>query len=182
MRARASSSSSTDMDQRRGLYADGGGAPLAEKKAKALAQAQPSGTTPPWKLRGPRSPTLEPTVMVVLGSGENMRRLKIALLALSIPTLLWRWPADGTDGSDDAGSSEPHAGEALFSANCAGCHGADGTGNGANPDLTQSTESNTDEQLKDIITNGQGSMPAYGMTLTEEEIDDLVGYLHHLFD
>lgn len=78
--------------------------------------------------------------------------------------------------------------DALFAKKCATCHGKDGSAktfkakfNHAR-DLTDSAWQATvsDERLFNSITNGRGSMPAWGKKLSEEEINSLVTYVRHL--
>ena len=77
---------------------------------------------------------------------------------------------------------------ALFTKNCATCHGKDGQAktfkaklNHAR-DLTDSAWQATvnDERLFNSITNGRGHMPAWGKKLTEAEINSLVIYVRQL--
>jgi mono/diheme cytochrome c family protein len=63
--------------------------------------------------------------------------------------------------------------ETLFAQQCAGCHGAQGEG-GAGPSLQSSTAPVDD--LLAAIRDGRGSMPAYGATLTGEELDALATF------
>ncbi|ASN05207.1 cytochrome c550 [Virgibacillus necropolis] len=49
--------------------------------------------------------------------------------------------------------------EAIFQNTCVSCHGADLTG-GVGPDLTQVGSRYSKEEIKDIIINGKGTMPA----------------------
>lgn len=62
---------------------------------------------------------------------------------------------------------------ALYSTNCSSCHGADGSG-GVGPDLR--AEDNT-ERITAQVTNGGGSMPAFGDKLSAEEISALADYV-----
>lgn len=48
--------------------------------------------------------------------------------------------------------------EALFSNNCAACHGEDLSGN-SGPDLTQIGNQLSADEIKQIILEGQGNMP-----------------------
>jgi len=86
-----------------------------------------------------------------------------------------------------ASPREPDAG-ALFTKNCATCHGKDGQAktfkakfNHAR-NLTDSEwqTSVSDERLFNSITNGRGHMPAWGKKLSEEEINSLVSFVRHL--
>jgi len=58
------------------------------------------------------------------------------------------------------------------------CHGTDGASGGA-PDLTVAVPSHSDTDLRDIITNGTGYMPAQGYTGTD--LDDVMAYLRYTF-
>ena len=72
--------------------------------------------------------------------------------------------------------SEPD-GEALYSTHCASCHGDDGTGGserGIEGELHHS-----DEELIDVILNGDGEMP--GINVTEEEAQAIVDWMRASF-
>jgi len=80
-------------------------------------------------------------------------------------------------------------GHALFDVHCADCH------NGTNPDLMKqpprldrlflakalpSGAPANDSQVRTTIIHGRGTMPAFDGRLREEDIDDLLKYLHTL--
>ena len=65
--------------------------------------------------------------------------------------------------------------DAVYQSNCAMCHGADLTG-GAGPDLTAVGSSLSADEIKDIIQNGQGGMPAIP-AVQGEELDALSTWL-----
>ena len=74
------------------------------------------------------------------------------------------------------------AGEAMFKAKCAGCHGADGKGKEAmkTTDMAAAdVQKMSDADLSGVISNGKGKMPAY-KTLTPDQVKDLVGYIRSL--
>jgi len=56
--------------------------------------------------------------------------------------------------------------EAIFANQCASCHGDDLSG-GAGPDLTAVGSSLSADDIKDVIDNGQGTMPG-GLVQGEE--------------
>jgi mono/diheme cytochrome c family protein len=69
-------------------------------------------------------------------------------------------------------------GAAIFGANCAACHGGDGSG-GIGPRLAggRVVERFPDpaDQIA-VVTDGRGGMPAWGGKLTDEEIAAVVEY------
>ena len=73
-------------------------------------------------------------------------------------------------------TGDPTAGEAIYADSCASCHGADATG-GSGPSLIGEVE---EGEATDIITNGEGDMPAFGDSLTEQDIADVIAYLQSL--
>jgi mono/diheme cytochrome c family protein len=76
----------------------------------------------------------------------------------------------------------------VYKAKCAVCHAADGSGSNdmgkklSTPDLrSDDVQKQTDAQLTDSVANGKGKkMPAYKGKLTDDQIKDLVGYIHEL--
>lgn len=79
----------------------------------------------------------------------------------------------GGGGGGDAGTD----GKSVFSANCAACHTlADAGASGAvGPNLDQSKPSK--ELTVDRVTNGQGAMPPFKDTLSDEQIDAVAAYV-----
>jgi len=74
------------------------------------------------------------------------------------------------------------AGETMFKAKCAGCHGADGKGKEAmkTTDMASAdVQKMSDADLSGVITAGKGKMPAY-KTLTPDQVKDLVGFIRSL--
>jgi len=88
------------------------------------------------------------------------------------------------------------AGKAKYDANCVGCHGATGKGDGAaaaalNPKPKDHTDGKamkalSDKYLFDIIKNGGASqkkspiMPGSGKKFNDQEISDMVAYIRSL--
>ena len=124
-------------------------------------------------------------------------------IALALPLLLaaacgragvreWR-PEDHDSGVTSSSAitaapanDDPHASaRAIFTAQCASCHGNGGHGDGPMAaifrpaDLTsgalQSTR--TDAELTAAITSGRGRMPAFGQNLRPEAVTALVGLI-----
>jgi mono/diheme cytochrome c family protein len=82
------------------------------------------------------------------------------------------------------------AGAALFQANCAACHGADGRGGGPDAGTTQvppanlqsgHLDSHSDGDVFYWITNGlPGGMPAWGTKLSTTDRWNLVNFLRSI--
>ena len=83
--------------------------------------------------------------------------------------------------------SSPGEGKDLFKAKCAACHGADASGNtpvGKNLKIrdlrSAEVQSQTDEQLSNIITKGKGKMPSYEKSLSQEQVNQLVAFIREM--
>lgn len=74
------------------------------------------------------------------------------------------------------------AGEAVFTQNCMGCHGANGEGSNTGRPLVGIAAQEPDRTVHIAsVTNGKGGMPAWGPMLTEDEIDAAVSYVRATF-
>jgi cytochrome c6 len=76
---------------------------------------------------------------------------------------------------------------ATYKAKCAGCHGADGKGStaagkalGAHDFGSDEVTKMSDTDLTTIVTAGKNKMPAYGKSLKDTDIKDLVAYVREL--
>lgn len=121
-------------------------------------------------------------------------------LALALPLLIaaacgrrglreWR-PEDHDSGVTSASpitaapsNDDPHASaRALFTAQCASCHGTGGRGDGpmaaifrpADLSAAALQSSRSDTELAAAITQGRGRMPAFGQSLRPEAVGALV--------
>ena len=83
-------------------------------------------------------------------------------------------PADETDQLD--------LGEATFAGNCASCHGPSGEG-GVGPGFDGITDRypETADHMA-VVSDGRGSMPAFGATLGDDEIEAVVAYERSVLD
>ena len=90
-------------------------------------------------------------------------------------------PAEDSVATAEQQSAEAIAG--LFTAQCAGCHGQDGRGNGPGkppgavlPDMTLATwqAARSNEELAATIFRGKAMMPAFGSQLEPRTIAELV--------
>jgi mono/diheme cytochrome c family protein len=84
------------------------------------------------------------------------------------------------------GASAQSAG-ATYKARCAGCHGVDGKGNtapgkalGVHDFSSAEVTKMSDTDLVTTVSAGKNKMPAYGKSLKDPEIKDLVAYIREL--
>ena len=77
--------------------------------------------------------------------------------------------------------------ESTYKAKCAACHGADGKGNtspgkalGVHDFTSETVTKMSDADLIGTVTAGKNKMPAYGKSLKDTEIKDLVAYIREL--
>ncbi len=83
--------------------------------------------------------------------------------------------ACGSDGKDTGATADASAGATVYAQSCAGCHGDPLTGGGTAPLLADEVPGESDDELRDVILNGEGDMPA--IALTEQEVTDVIAYL-----
>ncbi|SRR5712692_4257381 len=79
------------------------------------------------------------------------------------------------------------AGEKVYKAKCASCHGADGAGatpagkaTKARDFCSDEVKKETDEEWTTAIVKGKNKMPAYDKKLTDAEVKDVVAYIRGL--
>jgi cytochrome c6 len=112
--------------------------------------------------------------------GTNGWVVRLAL-ALAVPSLIVLATIS------NAGPPPAGAGETIFKAKCAMCHGADGVGDTTMGkkmkvrDLSSAeVQKQTDAELTDIIAKGKSPMSAYEKQLDKEKIKQVVSYLREL--
>ena len=99
--------------------------------------------------------------------------------ALTVGTFLLIFGLAAQAGADSKGGD-------LFKQKCAMCHGADGKGYSAlkTPDFTDPKvqASLTDKEILGVIRNGKKGtpMPAFGSSLSDQQIQSLLGYIRSL--
>lgn len=86
-----------------------------------------------------------------------------------------------THAGETTGGTSPaatiKAGQAVFSDNCAGCHGVSGHGGNGGPDLTSFPNAKQLAVVTKQVTNGGGGMPPFKGTLTAKQIQDVAAYV-----
>ncbi|AWO74759.1 cytochrome c [Geobacillus thermoleovorans] len=65
----------------------------------------------------------------------------------------------GNNNGNNGGGDTAASAEQIFKQNCASCHGQDLSG-GVGPNLQKVGSKYSKDQIKDIIANGRGAMPA----------------------
>lgn len=73
-------------------------------------------------------------------------------------------------------SGDSAAGETIYTANCSGCHGADGAGSGSFPAINGSAAS---DAYVNLVLDGAGSMPGFS-SLEDQDIADVFAYISTL--
>lgn len=80
-----------------------------------------------------------------------------------------------TGGSEDTGTSDDVSvtnGEAISNSLCMGCHYSNGV------DIVDESRGCSNAELRDVIQNGEGDMPAQGH-LTSTPIDSVIAYIRY---
>ncbi len=89
---------------------------------------------------------------------------------------------DGTPGEGDGDVIAVVDGAAIYSTNCAGCHGANGEGARAKAITGIGAFFAADASpLVNLVTNGGTNMPSFGSKLSAEEIDAVVAHVVETF-
>lgn len=157
---------------RLGTYSLSYSAPMANEKVQADASSLHGGPTPTPRFRqrsrrrpGSAATLLAGALLVASCGGGNDDA------------------ATGTSSTDQPGQTtaverQIELGEQVYAANCATCHGAAGEG-GFGPELADGAIIARYPDVDDhraVVVNGRNAMPAWGDTLTDDEIDAVVHY------
>ncbi|MES1178572.1 MAG: cytochrome c [Myxococcales bacterium] len=111
---------------------------------------------------------------------EAMLRSRGVARVLSLTALLFALPSCQREKGGDARAA---AAAQTFTKICARCHGSDGKGGvpameGSNAPRNfcdaAFQASRTDEQLKQVIRQGKGAMPAFGNLFSDADLEGLV--------
>ncbi|MGB7022798.1 MAG: cytochrome c [Candidatus Acidiferrales bacterium] len=115
------------------------------------------------------------------------------LTGLCVPMLLVLAAGCGRDPSTETDAqlglnAQQAAGRSIYNLRCAACHKAYSSRGLQGPGLKHMFEKKylpsglpaNDRFVERTIVNGRGMMPAAGYTLSDEELRDLLAYLHTL--
>lgn len=109
------------------------------------------------------------------------RRWIAAVLTAVAAVLIVGGPAALAQSTTDD-PAQLEAGQAVFAANCAGCHGSDGAGSQLGRSLIGIAQSEPDRLVHiNSVTAGKGNMPAFGPRLDPDQIDAAVSYVRLTF-
>jgi mono/diheme cytochrome c family protein len=100
--------------------------------------------------------------------GGAVRTLPMTIAAFVVVASL------GTAPAQDPAAVE--AGEALYAEHCAECHGENLRSSGSVPDL-RDLKQDQRAHFDQIVSDGNGQMPAWGGVLNEPELDRLWAYI-----
>ncbi len=71
----------------------------------------------------------------------------------------------------------PRSDESLYAANCASCHGEQRQGTGIGPSLVDIGERRSRDEIRSMIREGTGRMPAFASAMDGGAVNDVVDYL-----
>ena len=77
-------------------------------------------------------------------------------------------------------TAQQSAGRRVYDSNCDRCHEPYSTGVFQNKYLPISGLPANDERVADIVRLGRKEMPGYSQTMTQQELEDLLAYMHTL--
>jgi mono/diheme cytochrome c family protein len=101
----------------------------------------------------------------------------VGIAALAFVLALFVNEPDDGGGAGGGGTAAAPPGASVYSAQCAGCHGADG-GGGLGPQLAGRVVDRFPDAADQVavVTNGRGGMPSFKGKITPEQIDQVVEY------
>lgn len=101
-----------------------------------------------------------------------MTKIRVVLIGGFVGLLLVLGACGGDDDEGASSDGGGGTGSEIYSQSCASCHGQSGEG-GIGPELGGGAVAEAYPEIDDqiaVITNGRGSMPAFGNQLSEDEI------------
>jgi len=85
------------------------------------------------------------------------------------------WASKGPTG-EQYPQAELSLGEAVYIDTCSACHGRNGSGN-FGPELVGKGHKYSYDEQRNLVARGRRSMPGFGASLTDAEIDAVVAYI-----
>ena len=133
-----------------------------------------------------------PSLHTLIPDGTlNLRSLRLPLIAISslIAILLSACDVEPRKTDGELGlNAQQAAGRRVYDARCAECHFAYSKSNLKGPSLNglfkrqfmRNGMPANDDRVSDIILLGRAKMPAFQNKLTQQQLNDLMAYLHTL--
>ncbi len=110
-------------------------------------------------------------------SNQSILTLLPAMLAASLACAAPAHAQSATVGT--APANAPFNVEQLFATTCGWCHSDGGRAAGKGPQLMDTKRD--DDFIRNRIKNGKpGSMPAFGSSFSDAQIDDIIKYIREL--
>ena len=106
------------------------------------------------------------------------RRRQLAFVVATLVSLLFSGCASEVALPADA-DPELRTGAEVFRARCSSCHGADG-GGAIGPSLSEIETRLDDDAQRAVVVTGRNTMPSFGSTLSESDIDAVVRYTREI--
>jgi len=118
---------------------------------------------------------------------KNFMKMIGIFVFLVIFALFWSFRSEASKAATSTTFSFNESARSLYLNNCARCHGADGKSetelgrlNDA-PDISGGkARKKSIAKLTQLITQGKGSMPAFGKKMTKAQITNIVAYVRGL--
>ncbi|GAF11988.1 cytochrome c551 [Bacillus sp. JCM 19046] len=110
----------------------------------------------------------------------------IALLGIVLMVVFSAIGQQERAGRDEEGEEAPEApeitdaieyGQGIVEQSCISCHANDLGGTDIAPAINNLSGQLSEDEIVDIVTNGQGGMPEFGSSLHPDEIDAIAEYL-----
>lgn len=117
-----------------------------------------------------------------------MNRIKALLLCAIVLSLTSLAAASASGEPESKKSKRPADGRAVYTNNCARCHGGDGAGQTTMGQMTEAPNltdaawlrGKSASRMAASVANGRGQMPAFKKKLSRDEIAAAVAYVRTL--
>jgi mono/diheme cytochrome c family protein len=105
-------------------------------------------------------------------------KLHYSVITTLVASLAWTIAAQGQPAAPAPENGKMDV-DQLFATTCGWCHSDGGRAAGKGPQLMDTKRD--DEFIRERIKNGKpGSMPAFGSTFSDEQIDQIIKYIREL--
>lgn len=111
-----------------------------------------------------------------------MMKKFVGLSVVMLVASLWVGCGSSRDGEITKLTGNATNGLVVWGSNCASCHGPAGKGvTGTGPSLVEGHAADHDDAyLAKFILNGEGTMPSFSSSLSNQQIADVIAYIRSL--